>query len=77
MPSRSRPQRPPEEVQQSSRAPPRRKSACTRQMRRKAKRLARLLVDEIKLYNQSKQVEGRKSQDLYDRLKQDTDKRPL
>jgi hypothetical protein len=46
-------------------------------MRRKAQRLGRLLVDEIKLYNQSKQVEGRKSQDLYDRLKQDTDKRPL
>ena len=36
---------------------------------RKAQRFARLLVDEIKLYNQAKVFEGRKSKDLYDRLK--------
>jgi hypothetical protein len=35
----------------------------------KAQRFARLLVDEIKLYNQAKVFEGRKSRDLYDRLK--------
>jgi hypothetical protein len=41
---------------------------------RKAQRFARLLVDEIKLYNQVKVTEGRKSKDLYDRLKEDIDK---
>jgi hypothetical protein len=35
---------------------------------------ARLLVDEIKLYNQAKVAEGRKNKDLYDRLKEDIDK---
>ena len=37
---------------------------------RKAQRFARLLVDEIKLYNQAKVTEGRKSKDLYDRLQE-------
>lgn len=41
---------------------------------RKAQRFARLLVDEIKLYNQAKVAEGRRSKDLYDRLKEDIDK---
>ena len=41
---------------------------------RKAQRFARLLVDEIKLYNQAKVNEGRRSRDLYDRLKEDIDK---
>ena len=41
---------------------------------RKAQRFARLLIDEIKLYNQAKMAEGRKSKDLYDRLKEDIDK---
>jgi hypothetical protein len=41
---------------------------------RKAQRFARLLVDEIKLYNQVKVSEGRKNKDLYDRLKEDIDK---
>lgn len=41
---------------------------------RKAQRFARLLVDEIKLYNQAKVAEGRKNKDLYDRLKDDIDK---
>lgn len=41
---------------------------------RKAQRFARLLVDEIKLYNQAKVVEGRKNRDLYDRLKEDIEK---
>ena len=38
---------------------------------RKAQRFARLLVDEIKLYNQAKVAEGRKHKDLYDRMKDD------
>ena len=41
---------------------------------RKAQRFARLLMDEIKLYNQAKVAEGRKNRDLYDRLKDDIEK---
>jgi hypothetical protein len=41
---------------------------------RKAQRFARLLVDEIKLYNQAKVAEGRKNKDVYDRLKDVIDK---
>ena len=41
---------------------------------RKAQRFARLLMDEVKLYNQAKVAEGRKHKDLYDRLKEDIDK---
>lgn len=41
---------------------------------RKAQRFARLLVDEIKLYNQAKVTEGRRHKDLYDRLKADIEK---
>jgi hypothetical protein len=41
---------------------------------RKAQRFARLLVDEIKLYNQAKVAEGRKNKDLYERLKEVIDK---
>lgn len=41
---------------------------------RKAQRFARLLVDEIKLYNQAKVAEGRKHKDVYDRLKEAIEK---
>jgi hypothetical protein len=41
---------------------------------RKAQRFARLLMDEIKLYNKDIVVEGRKNRDLYDRLKEDIEK---
>jgi hypothetical protein len=44
------------------------------ELHRKAQRFARLLVDEIKLYNQAKVAEGRKNKDLYDRLKEDIEK---
>lgn len=49
-------------------------SADDEDTHRKAQRFARLLMDEIKLYNQSKVIEGRRSHDLYDRLKEDVDK---
>jgi hypothetical protein len=39
-----------------------------------AKRFARLLVSEIKLYNENAVVEGRKNRDLYSRLKKDIDR---
>jgi hypothetical protein len=41
---------------------------------RKAQRFAKLLVDEIKLYNQAKVTEGRRNKNLYDVLKEDIDK---
>jgi hypothetical protein len=44
------------------------------ELHKKAKRFAKLLVEEIKLYNQSKVEEGRRQKDLYDRLKPDIEK---
>lgn len=44
------------------------------ELHKKAKRFAKLLVEEIKLYNQSKVDEGRRQKDLYDRLKPDIEK---
>jgi hypothetical protein len=44
------------------------------EIHRKAQRFARLLIDEIKLYNHAKVSEGRKHKDLYDRLKEDIEK---
>ncbi|HEX5758942.1 MAG TPA: hypothetical protein VF121_07075 [Thermoanaerobaculia bacterium] len=39
-----------------------------------ARRLARLLVSEIKLYNEEQVEEGRRNRDLYERLKEDIDR---
>jgi hypothetical protein len=39
-----------------------------------AKRFARLVVSEIKLYNESKVSEGRRNKDLYGRLKEDIER---
>jgi hypothetical protein len=39
-----------------------------------ARRFARLLVSEIKLYNEAKVEQGRKGNDLYERLKEDIDR---
>jgi len=44
------------------------------ELHRKARRFAKLLVDEIKLYNQAKVAEGKLNHDLYDRLRDDIDK---
>ena len=49
-------------------------SVADADVHRKAQRFARLLMDEIKLYNQAKVAEGRKKKDLYERLKEDIDK---
>ncbi len=49
-------------------------SAEDAETHRKAQRFARLLMDEIKLYNQAQVGEGRKNRDLYDRLKEDIEK---
>jgi hypothetical protein len=39
-----------------------------------AKRFARLVVSEIKLYNETKVNEGRRAKDLYERLKEDIER---
>jgi DNA replication initiation complex subunit (GINS family) len=39
-----------------------------------ARRLAKLLVSEIELYNKTQAAEGRKSKDLYTRLKHDIER---
>jgi hypothetical protein len=39
-----------------------------------ARRFARLLVSEIKLYNEQRVVDGRQNKDIYVRLKKDIDK---
>ena len=39
-----------------------------------ARRLARLLVSEIQLYNQEEVEEGRRNNDVYERLKDDIDR---
>jgi hypothetical protein len=44
------------------------------EVHKKARRFAKLLVDEIKLYNQMRVVEGRAHKDIYVRLKDDIDK---
>jgi hypothetical protein len=49
-------------------------SAEDQDVHRKAQRFSRLLVDEIKLYNQAQVAEGRKNKDLYDRLKEAIEK---
>lgn len=41
------------------------------EIHRKARRFAKLLVDEIKLYNKTKVDEGRQNRDLYSRLEDD------
>jgi hypothetical protein len=43
-------------------------------LHRKAKRFAKLLVDEIKLYNQSKVAEGRQAREIYKVLREDIEK---
>lgn len=45
-----------------------------RRLHNDARRFARLLVSEIKLYNEQKVVEGRESGDLYDRLREAIDR---
>jgi hypothetical protein len=45
-----------------------------RRLHNDARRFARLLVSEIKLYNEKKVIEGKQSHDLYDRLKEAIDR---
>lgn len=45
-----------------------------RRLHNDARRFARLLVSEIKLYNEQKVKEGRSGSDIYDRLREDIDR---
>jgi hypothetical protein len=49
-------------------------SETDQKIHRDAKRFAKLLVSEIELYNKAKVMEGRKTADLYKRLKSDIDR---
>ena len=49
-------------------------SEADQRIHRDAKRFAKLLVSEIELYNKAKVMEGRKTADLYKRLKSDIDR---
>ena len=49
-------------------------AAGDEEMHEKAKRLARLLVSEIKLYNEEQVEEGQRNNDIYERLKEDIDR---
>ena len=44
------------------------------ELHQKARRFAKLLVDEIKLYNQAKVTEGKQNRDLYKLLREDIEK---
>lgn len=43
-------------------------------LQKKARRFAKLLVEEIMLYNQAKVTQGRENRDLYSRLREDIEK---
>jgi hypothetical protein len=49
-------------------------SAGNEAQHEEARRLARLLVSEIKLYNEEQVEEGRRNRDIYERLKDDIDR---
>ncbi len=49
-------------------------AADEEEIHKKAKRFAKLLVDEIKLYNKKKVEQGRAEKDVYSHLKDDIDK---
>jgi DNA replication initiation complex subunit (GINS family) len=49
-------------------------SEAEQKLHKDARRFARLLVSEIELYNRAKVAEGRKSRDLYRRLKSDIER---
>ena len=63
-----------EKIEKRESAAPAEMSAADADTHKKAQRFARLLIDEIKLYNKGKVEEGCKQRDLYDRLRDDIDK---
>src|SRR5262249_750576 len=55
-------------------AAPRALSPEDQKAHEEAKRFARLVVSEIKLYNEAKVNEGRRNKDIYERLKEDIER---
>lgn len=49
-------------------------AASNESLHEEARRLARLLVSEIKLYNEEQVEEGRRNRDIYERLREDIDR---
>ena len=73
-PPAARPAAPPAARPRSRRPPPAALSPEDQKAHEDAKRFARLVVSEIKLYNESKVNEGRRNKDLYERLKEDIER---
>ncbi len=69
-----RPPAPPAAPQRPSAPAPAALSADEQKAHEDAKRFARLVVSEIKLYNETKVSEGRRQKDLYERLKDDIER---
>jgi hypothetical protein len=65
---------PPPNITRGATAPAGPSSADDSKKHDEARRFARLLVSEIKLYNEPKVDAGRKNKDLYERLKEDIDR---
>lgn len=63
-----------ESAAELTRAPQPAPSGTDAEVHKKAKKFAKLLVDEIVLYNKQKVAEGRKHRDLFDRLHDDIEK---
>jgi hypothetical protein len=70
----ARPAAPPARPAAPAAAPSRALSPDEQKAHEEAKRFARLVVSEIKLYNESKVSEGRRNKDLYERLKEDIER---
>jgi len=69
-----RPAAPPPAPAPPPRAPRQALSAEDQKAHDDARRFARLVVSEIKLYNEAKVAEGRKTKDIYERLKEDIER---
>jgi hypothetical protein len=62
------------EIKSEPTPPPAGFSEEEQRLHNEARRFARLLVSEIKLYNEQKVLDGRKNMNLYDRLKDEIDR---
>jgi hypothetical protein len=65
---------PPQRPAATTAAPPAALSPEEQKAHEDAKRFARLVVSEIKLYNEAKVAEGRRQKDIYERLKEDIER---
>jgi hypothetical protein len=73
-PVRPAPARPAPPARPAAAAPARAIAPEEQKAHEEAKRFARLVVSEIKLYNEAKVTEGRRNKDIYERLKEDIER---